>query len=143
MLPALTDNDGNHNDLPSGIRELYDADRKIHDVVADMSNVTQSGDELRHKSSRALEPSFAADAILLCCYPEGRSYDVRAYMHKIVKEIFFDPSFSYVVVQDSNTREMLAVACWYFRTVDKSVGSLRACISTAPKESYVQSVQAN
>lgn len=113
------------------LRNEYDF-KAIEGIPFDLSTLDES--EIGDYNNLVWEAlASAADTISLCCYPEGRSYDVRAYMHKIAKKSLFDPSFSHVVVRDSNTREMLAVACWYFRTVDKSVGSLRACISTAPR----------
>jgi predicted acetyltransferase len=63
----------------------------------------------------------ATDTISLCFYPEGRSDRVRAYMHKNVQENLVDSSFSYVLVQDSDTGTPLAVACWYFQTANKSI----------------------
>lgn len=76
----------------------------------------------------------AADTISLCFYPSGRSDHVRAYMHKNIRDNLSDPSFSYVLVRDSDTRAPLAVACWYFQTVDKSMQEVLRGEETARKK---------
>ncbi|KAH0376688.1 hypothetical protein KCU92_g9675, partial [Aureobasidium melanogenum] len=63
IVPALTDNDGSNNRsgdfLPTSIRTIGDTVGKIHNLVTDMSNATPSGDQLRHKSPKALDTGRA------------------------------------------------------------------------------------
>lgn len=63
----------------------------------------------------------ASDSYSPCFYHGGFSEPVQAYLRDSTKEQLSDPSHSFILVRDSNTRNVLAIACWYFQPADKSM----------------------
>ncbi|KAG9524640.1 hypothetical protein KCU99_g2135, partial [Aureobasidium melanogenum] len=45
----------------------------------------------------------------------------QAYVRKNTRDSLSDPSYSYVFVRDSSSKQVLAVACWYFQNKDLSM----------------------
>lgn len=74
------------------------------------------------------------DNLSLCLYPGGFSEPIQAYMHEGTQSNLSDPSFSLIAVRDSESSEILAVACWYFQTKNKSLEEVLEGEAAARKE---------
>ncbi|CAD0112065.1 unnamed protein product [Aureobasidium uvarum] len=61
------------------------------------------------------------DNLSMLLYPGGLTERTQAFMRNNTLESLSDPSFSYIFVRDSGTKDVLAVACWYFQTEDMSM----------------------
>lgn len=67
--------------------------------------------------------AFAAaeDNLSSLLYPGGLTERTQAYMRETTRDSLSDSSYSYVFVRDSSSKQVLAVACWYFQTKDLSM----------------------
>ncbi|KAI4760870.1 hypothetical protein E4T52_07055 [Aureobasidium sp. EXF-3400] len=62
-----------------------------------------------------------ADSVLSLIYPDGFTDSVQANMRKTTRDGLSDPSTSYILIRDSNTKDVVAVACWYYQTKDVTI----------------------
>ncbi|KAH0166896.1 hypothetical protein KCU67_g4115, partial [Aureobasidium melanogenum] len=67
--------------------------------------------------------AFAAaeDDLATLLYSGGLTERTQAYVRKNTRDSFSDSSYSYVFVRDSSSKQVLAVACWYFQNKDLSM----------------------
>lgn len=63
------------------------------------------------------------DSVLSVIYPDGFTESVQANMRKTTRDGLSDPSTSYVLIRDS-TKDVVAVACWYYQTKDTTIQEL-------------------
>jgi hypothetical protein len=64
------------------------------------------------------------DSVLSLIYPDGFTESVQANMRKTTRDGPSDPSTSYILIRDSNTKDVVAVACWYYQTKDVTIQEL-------------------
>ncbi|KAG9943409.1 hypothetical protein KCU85_g8703, partial [Aureobasidium melanogenum] len=67
--------------------------------------------------------AFAAaeDNLATLLYPGGLTERTQEYMRESTRKSLSDSSYSYMFVRDSSSKQVLAVACWYFQTKDLSM----------------------
>jgi hypothetical protein len=58
------------------------------------------------------------DSLLSLIYPDGFTESVQSNMRKTTRDGLLDPSTSYIFIRDSSTKDVIAVACWYYQTKD-------------------------
>jgi hypothetical protein len=61
------------------------------------------------------------DSLLSLIYPAGFTESVQTNMRKTTRDGLSDPSTSYVFIRDSSTKDVIAVACWYYQTKDLTI----------------------
>jgi len=61
------------------------------------------------------------DSVLTQVYPDGFTESVQANMRKTTRDGLSDPSTSYILIRDIDTRDVVAVACWYYQTKDVAI----------------------
>ncbi|KAI4741409.1 hypothetical protein E4T50_08194 [Aureobasidium sp. EXF-12298] len=61
------------------------------------------------------------DSVISLIYPDGFTESVQANMRKTTRDGLSDPSTSYILIRDSNTKDVVAVACWYYQTKDVTI----------------------
>lgn len=61
------------------------------------------------------------DSILTLIYPDGFTDSVQANMRKTTRDGLTDPSTSYILIRDIHTKDVVAVACWYYQTKDVTI----------------------
>jgi hypothetical protein len=61
------------------------------------------------------------DSLLTLIYPDGYTESVQSNMRKTTRDGFSDPSTSYILIRDSSTKNVVAVACWYYQTEDLTI----------------------
>lgn len=64
------------------------------------------------------------DSVLSIVYPDGFTESVQANMRKTTRDGLADPSTSYVLIRESHSKEVVAVACWYYQTKDVTIQEL-------------------
>lgn len=64
------------------------------------------------------------DSVLTLVYPDGLTESVRANMRKTTRDGLSDPSTSYILIRDIDTKDVVAVACWYYQTKDVAMREL-------------------
>lgn len=64
------------------------------------------------------------DSVLSIVYPDGFTESVQANMRKTTRDGLSDPSTIYILIRDSHTKEVVAVACWYYQTKDETIQEL-------------------
>jgi len=64
------------------------------------------------------------DSVLSLVYPDGLTESVQANMRKTTHDGLSDPSTSYILIRDSSTKDVVAVACWYYQTKDITIQEL-------------------
>ncbi|KAI4723092.1 hypothetical protein E4T48_00778 [Aureobasidium sp. EXF-10727] len=78
--------------------------------------------------------ALVEDNLSSLLYPGGFTERVQAFMREKTRESLSDPSFSYIFVRDSGTKDILAVACWYFQTENWSMQEVSDKEEKARKE---------
>ncbi|CAD0092113.1 unnamed protein product [Aureobasidium vineae] len=78
--------------------------------------------------------ALVEDNLSSLLYPGGFTECTQAFMRNNTRDSLSDPSFSYIFVRDSGTKEILAVACWYFQTEDMSMQEVSDKEEKARKE---------
>lgn len=61
------------------------------------------------------------DSVLTLVYPDGFTESVQANMRKTTRDGLSDPSTSYILIRDIDTKDVVAVACWYYQTKDVAI----------------------
>jgi len=61
------------------------------------------------------------DSVLTLIYPDGFTESVQASMRKTTRDGLSDPSTSYVLIREIDTKDVVAVACWYYQTKDVAI----------------------
>jgi hypothetical protein len=61
------------------------------------------------------------DSLLSLVYPDGFTESVQSNMRKTTRDGLSDPATSYILIRDSDTKSVVAVACWYYQMKDLTI----------------------
>jgi hypothetical protein len=78
------------------------------------------------------------DSLLSLVYPDGFTESVQSNMRKTTRDGLSDPSTSYILIRNSDTKSVVAVACWYYQMKDLTIQAAK--LMSTRKAALVSSV---